>query len=263
MAIKFGPAGLGPVKDAVENLQKYHELGLRACEIAFTYQVYIKKQEDAVKIKKAAEKFGVQLSIHAPYWINLNSAEKDKIEKSKQRILKCCKVGTLLGAKKIVFHPGYYGKKDKKETFQIIKKGILEIIDECKRKKYTPKLAPETTGKKNVFGSVDEIYKLVEETGCSFCLDFAHILARYKKINYKEIFKKFAKETDFHIHFSGIEYSEKGEKRHIITKEKNIKKLLEHLPKNKKIVIINESPQPILDSIKSLKILEKICKKVD
>jgi deoxyribonuclease-4 len=96
--------------------------------------------------------------------------------------------------------------------------------------------------------------RLVQETGCSFCIDFAHILAREKKINYREIFKKFGKFKELHLHFSGIEYGEKGEKRHIVTGEKELKELIENLPKNKDIVIINESPDPLGDSLKAISI---------
>ena len=69
--IKFGPAGLGGVKEAIANLKKYKRLGLEACEIAFTYGVYIKTQIEAEEIGKAAEKLEISLSIHAPYYINL------------------------------------------------------------------------------------------------------------------------------------------------------------------------------------------------
>jgi len=86
MTVKFGPAGLGGIKKAISNLEIYHELGLRACEIAFTYSIYIKEKEDAVKIKKAAKKYKIKLSIHAPYWINLNSDDKEKVKKSKEKI---------------------------------------------------------------------------------------------------------------------------------------------------------------------------------
>jgi len=248
MSIKFGPAGLRGVKEAISNLELYHKLGLRACEIAFTYSIYIKEKEDAVKIGKAAKKLGIMLSIHAPYWINLNSEDKEKLRKSKERILKCCEVGTWLGAYRVVFHPGYYGK-DKNHAYEKIKKEILEIQREIKKRKYTPKLAPETTGRVNVFGGIDEISKLSEETGCGFCIDFAHILARYKSYNFKEVFKKFNKHKQLHLHFSGIEYGEKGEKYHKKTTRKEWKKLLGNLPKNKKIVIINESPSPVEDSV--------------
>ncbi len=258
MTIRFGPAGLGRVKDAVFNLERYHKLELKACEITFTYSIYIKRKEDAVKIGKAAKKFGIKLSIHAPYWINLNSADKEKIEKSKQRILKCCEVGTYLGAKKVVFHPGYYGKFTKEQTYENIKNQIIEIQKIRKSKRYTAKLAPETTGKINVFGSIDEIKKLVEDTGCDFCIDFAHILARYKSYKFKKVFKKFKEHKNLHIHFSGIEYSEKGEKRHKETKENELKKLISNLPKNKNIIIINESPSSIKDSISGLSIWKKL-----
>jgi len=255
MAIKFGSAGLGGIKEAISNLEMFHKLGLKACEIAFTYGVYIKNKDDALKIGKAAEKFEIKLSIHAPYWINLNSKDKDKIRKSKERILRCCEVGTYLGAYRVVFHPGYYAGMDKGKTYENIKTAILEIQNEIKKKRWKIKLAPETTGKVNVFGSIDEISRLVEETGCGFCLDFAHIIARYKQVDYKFIKKKFKKHKDWHAHFSGIEYGEKGEKRHIKTNTSNWKKLLDNLPKNKNIIIINESPFPVQDSVVGLRLV--------
>ena len=190
MSVKFGPSGIGGVKEAVSNLEKYKKLGITACEIAFTYGAYIKKKEDALKIARAAEKLGIQLSIHGPYWVNLNSEEPEKIEKSKERILKCCEVGTWLGAKKVVFHPGYYGKRGKEESYENIKRAVLEMMDEIKKRKYTCKIALETTGKVNVFGSVDETLRLVRETGCDFCIDFAHILAREKEYKFDEVFEK-------------------------------------------------------------------------
>ena len=257
MTVKFGPAGLGGVKGAVENLKRYSELGLKACEIAFTYSIYIKKKEDAVKIGKAAKKYGIKLSAHAPYWINLNSDDKEKVKKSKERILRCCEVGTWLSAYRVVFHPGYYGKMEKVETYANIKKQILEMQAEMRERKYTPKLAPETTGRINVFGSVDEIYRLCEETGCEFCIDFAHILARYKLYNFKDVFKKFKKHKKFHLHFSGIEYGEKGEKHHKQTSKKEWKKLISNLPKDKEVVIINESPSPVEDSVLGARIYSK------
>ncbi|MBI2047181.1 TIM barrel protein [Candidatus Pacearchaeota archaeon] len=244
--IRFGPAGLGGAKEAVHSLEEYHKKGISACEIAFTYGVYL-KEEDAVEIGKAAKSLGIKLSIHAPYWINLNSAERRKVEESRKRILDCCKIGSLLGAYLVVFHPGYYGKMGKEETYQNIKREIINIVKEIKKRGWKINIAAETTGKVNVFGSVDEILRLVNETGCSFCID---------------ILEKFKSHGDIHIHFSGIEYGEKGEKRHIITPESEIKELLKNLQKNvsksKEITIINESPNPLGDSIKAIRIFKKI-----
>jgi deoxyribonuclease-4 len=257
MQIRFGTAGLGPVKTATEILEKYHKLGLTACEIAFTYSVYIKPNETE-KIKEEAEKLGINLSIHAPYFVNLNSEDKSKIEATKQRILKCCETGEKLGAKIVVFHPGYYLKnEDKEKSYQTIKKGILEILYEIKKQNWKIKIAPETMGKINVFGSIEEISRLANETGCAFCIDFAHVLARDRKVDFEKI-KKLFPESEWHCHFSGIVYGEKGEQHHKPTEKKEWQELLENLPKDKMITIINESPTMVEDSVDGLKIWESL-----
>ncbi len=256
MTIKFGPAGIGSIKEIEKNFEEYKKLGIRTAEIPFTYGVYVKDKITALKIRNASEKFDIQLSIHAPYWINLNSKDLKKAEESKERILRSCEVGEWIGTKNVVFHCGYYEKLSKEETFENIKRKIKEMQEAIKKNKWKIKLAPETMGKVNVFGSVEEIQKLVEETNCSFCLDFAHIFAREKKIDWKKIEKLFL-QKNWHCHFSGIEYGEKGEKHHRITKEQEWKNLLEHIPKNKNIVMINESPSPIEDSVKGLKLFLK------
>ncbi len=256
MTIKFGPAGLGPVKTAEKVLEQYKKFGFKLCEIAFTYSVYIKK-EDAERIGKKAKELGIELTIHAPYFINLNSSEKEKVEASKKRILKCCEIGEELGAKFVVFHPGYYGKTSREETYSKIKKEIKEIVDYLIEKNWKIKIAPETMGKINVFGSIEEVSRLVKDTDCSFCIDFAHILAREKKVEYEKI-KKLFPQKEWRCHFSGIVYGEKGEKHHKTTEKEDWKNLLENLPKDKEINIICESPTLIEDSIEGLKIYEKL-----
>jgi len=261
MSIKFGPAGLGPTNTALKILEEYHKLGLQACEIAFTYSVYI-KPDDAKIIGKIAKELGIDLSIHAQYWINLNSAEKEKRDSSKKRILECCKIGELLGAKVVVFHPGYYTNKgkteqDKIDSFKTIKSEVQEIMSEINKNKWKIRIAPETMGRVNVFGSIEEISKLVKETGCSFCIDFAHILAREKKVDYEYV-KSLFSEREWHVHFSGIVYGDKGEKHHITTEKSEWSALLKNLPKDKEIRIINESPTFVEDSVEGLKIYKKI-----
>ncbi len=251
MAIRFGPAGLGSAASAEDVLETYHKLGLKACEIAFTYSVYIKPDECA-RIREKARELGISLSIHAPYFVNLNSEDAEKRAATKKRILSCCEIGELLGAKLVLFHPGFYGAK-KEEAYDNIKKGILDMLEIIKEKRWKIKIAPETMGKINVFGSIEEIAGLVKETGCSFCIDFAHILARYKKVDYEEIEKAFPYK-DWHCHFSGIVYGDKGEKHHISTGRKEWEELLKNLPKNKNITIINESPTLVEDSVQGLKI---------
>src|SRR3989338_4323 len=261
MAIKFGPAGLGPAATAEKVLEQYHKLGLRACEVAFTYSVYI-KPADAERIGKKAKALEIDLSIHAPYWVNLNSDEKAKIEATKERIMNCCEIGEKLGAKVVVFHPGYYTNKgksgeDREKSYKVIKEGVLDIMQKIKQRGWKIKIAPETMGKVNVFGSIEEVGKLAKETGCAFCIDFAHILARDKKVDYEKVEKLFP-HKEWHVHFSGIVYGEKGEKHHKTTEKKEWTELLKHLPKNKEITIINESPTLVDDSVEGLKIYKKL-----
>lgn len=252
--IKIGPAGMGSVKDADKTFAEYNKFGFRICEIPFTYGVFIKDKKTAENIGKIAKKFDIELTIHAPYWINLNSVERGKIEASKQRILECCKVGTWVGASRVIFHCGFYGKMTKEKTFENIKERIIEIKKECEKKNYSLLLCPEIMGKINVFGSIEEIYSLSEQTGCSFCIDFAHILARYKDYKFEEVKNLFKKNKEWHVHFSGIEYGDKGEKHHNLTSEKEIEILLKNLPKDEIITLVNESPNPIEDSVKTIKL---------
>lgn len=250
MTLSIGPAGLGPVKTALATLESYHAKGFRACEIAFTYGAYIKKEEDARAIGARARELGIALSIHASYFVNLASEDAVKRAATHARILECCKVGNWLGAHRVVVHPGYYGK-DKEASYQTIKKGVEAVMHEIARNRWTILLAPETMGKVNVFGSLDEIARLVRETGCSFCLDFAHMLARDKKVDYARVAELFPGKS-WHVHFSGIAYGDKGEKHHIPTEKKAWKELFAHLPHDKAITLVNESPTMIEDCIEGI-----------
>ena len=170
--------------------------------------------------------------------------------------MNCCEIGELLGAKVVVFHPGYYGD-DRIRAYTAVKEGILELLSNIKKKGWKIKIAPETMGKINVFGSIDEISRLAKETGCSFCIDFAHILARDKKVNYDEI-KKLFPQKEWHCHFSGIEYGEKGEKNHKKTTREEWLTVLKNLPKDKDIRIINESPDMVVDAVDGMNLWGKV-----
>jgi deoxyribonuclease IV len=141
---------------------------------------------------------------------------------------------------------------DEDISYNNIKKSILEMKEEIKKNRWKINIGPETMGKVNVFGSIEQISRLAKETSCSFCLDFAHILAREKKVNYERINNLFGGYDSWHCHFSGIEYGDKGEKRHLKTSNEAWKELLKNLPKNKEITIINESPEMTEDSKEGL-----------
>jgi deoxyribonuclease IV len=259
--IDFGPSGLGPVNTAIKTLESFEKQGISACEIAFTYGPYIKKEE-AIEIGKKAKDKKVILTIHAPYYINLNSEDKAKIFMSKKRILDSCEIGSYLGAKRIIFHAGFYGKMDKEKTYENIKREITELISQIKKNKWEIELCPEIMGKRNVFGSIEEIARLVKETNCGFCIDFAHVLARYGDKKFEEILKMFPNKK-WHCHFSGINYGEKGEKNHIPIIKQEWIDLFDFFEKlDKEIVLICEAPEPMVDVIKGKNLwLEKYSEK--
>jgi len=257
--IYLGPAGVGG--ETLQGLQHIKDVGLNAVEIEFVRQVYM-TNEVAKQAGALIKKLKLKTSIHAPYFINLASEEKPKIHASINRILQSCERGHYLGADYIVFHPGYYGKKNPTETYEIIKNAILDMQKTIKQKKWKVNLAPETTGKVSVFGNLDETLQLVKETKCHFTIDFAHLKARHQgKINYPEIFDKIKNFPHIHAHFSGIEWSAKGERKHLLTTKQDLLPLLKEILKRKTdITIINESPDPLGDSLKTKELLEEIKK---
>jgi len=255
--IRLGPAG-SPMKSTLDGLGYIKKIGLNAMEVEFTYGVRM-QNELAKEIGKLAEKLDISLSVHAPYYINLASADKEKIESSKKRILDSCERAHYLKASHVVFHPGFYGKLKENECYEIIKKEIIEMQDIIKENKWKTELAPETTGKKSQFGSLSEILKLRDEIKCSICVDFAHLHARNSSINYTSVFDQLSGLRHIHSHFSGIEFTEKGERRHLIMKKSDFIHLAREILKRKTdITIICESPITWEDSLKMKEILEEL-----
>jgi deoxyribonuclease-4 len=256
MKVKLGPAGTSGL-GYEEGLKKCDELGLEALECEFTYGVRMSNAQ-AREVGKLAKELGVSLSVHAPYYINLNSKERVKVTASKERILQSCERGHYLGAKYIVFHAGFYTGMDKELVYNNIKKEIVLLQKEIK--KWDVVLAPETTGKMSQFGDLDELLRLRKETGCGICVDFAHLKARnVGKIDYDSVFKKLNVLGHVHSHFAGIEWTAKGERRHLLTETKDIKELIGYIKKYKvDITIINESPDPLGDSLKTKNVLEHL-----
>jgi deoxyribonuclease IV len=266
MELRIGPSGLGGKNEAIANLERYAKLGLKVCELAFTYSVYLDKKSAEI-IGKRAKELDISLSIHAPYFVNLNSNEQAKIEATEKRILSCCEIGHALSAgdstskTSIVFHPGYYGD-DRILALKTIKERIGALQEIVDKEKWNVVLCPELMGKINVFGSIDEIAEIVKEVGCGCCIDFAHVWARSQGDNkFAEIEKAFGKMEKWHCHFSGIIYTDKGEKEHRHTEPaewKNLFNFLKKLKSVKKIDIVCEAPDPASDAKEGLEISKKI-----
>ncbi len=256
--IRLGPAG-SPGKSTIEGISIVKDSGLDAMEVEFVYGIKM-SNELAKQVGEAAKKAGVILSVHGPYYINLASAEKEKVEASVKRIIDSCERAHHLGARCVVFHAAFYGKLTKEQCYALVKKEVRYIIDHVKKKGWDVVPCPETTGKGSQFGDLDELVKLSKETGCGICVDFAHIKARNNgTIDYDEVMEKIKDVKELTCHFSGIEYTAKGERKHLLTPEAEIKKLLTAIVKhNINATVINESPDPLGDSIKAKKILSSI-----
>lgn len=224
----FGTAGIPnpmAISSTLKGIQQIRKLGLDCLEIEFVKG--IKMGTDLAKeIKRVASASQIKLSIHAPYYINLNSAEEGKRLSSQERLLTSARIAKICGAESVIFHPGYYGKKIPAETYNNVRKGIIEIISILKAERNNIILRPETMGKKTQFGSLEETLRLCREIeGILPCLDFSHIHAREGKINsyseFQRVFKKVEKKLgsqalkNIHIHISGAEYNAKGERKHV------------------------------------------------
>ena len=265
--IYIGTAGIPSITegDTLQGIKDVKKIGLDAMELEFVRNVYLKK-DNAIEVGKIAKELKIKLSIHASYFINLCNPEK--VEDSKKRIIDSCEIGHYVGAKYIVFHPGYYGKLSKEQAYELVKKGCEELRKEIDKNRWDVFLGLETTGKKSQFGTLDEILKICDEVkGCRPIIDFAHIFARQGgKIDYSDVLDKMKKFKEIHTHFSGIEFTDKGEKRHlpISTNQPDFKKLGKKLlnrgfeGKERDIIIICESPLIEQDGLKMKKIIEKL-----
>ena len=232
----FGTAGI-PHKasspSTLSGIRQIPELGLDCLEVEFVKGIKI-GSDLAQDIGKAAAENKVALSAHAPYFINLNSPEEGKRLASQDRLLSSARMAELCGAETVVFHPGYYGRNTPEEAFENIKKSIAEVVSILNMERTRVVLRPETMGKKSQFGSLEEILQLCREVdGILPCVDFSHIHARDGKANtyigFQRILKKIEKKLgpkgleNMHIHISGVEYTDKGELKHIDLKESDFR----------------------------------------
>ena len=257
--ILFGTAGI-PLsaipRTTADGIKHARKLGLGAMELEFVRSIHITKDK-APDVKKAAEENNIVLTCHAPYFINLNSLEKAKVEASIDRILNSARIANLCGGYSVCFHSGFYMGQEPKKAYDTIKQNLKEITSTLKKEGNNIWIRPETTGKETQFGNVDEILQLSQELDNVMpCVDFAHFHARTngKYNTYKEfasilevIEKKLGKKglEETHIHITGIAYGHKGEKNHLNLKESDLKyeELLKCLKDfNVKGVVISESP---------------------
>ncbi len=211
----------GSYPEAFEILK---EMNLDGMELEFVHGVRISDTTRAL-VKKLAAEQDLVLTAHAPYYINLNAREQEKIDASVRYITETAQAGVDVGAYSITYHAAFYLGQDKDEVFKKVCAQVEKIMA-------APAcgaiwVRPETTGKVTQWGDLDEIVRLSKEFDrCLPCVDFAHLHARTNGgMNdydaFAAILQKMGDELgayaleNFHGHVAGIAYSEKGEKNHL------------------------------------------------
>ncbi|MBI4451081.1 TIM barrel protein [Candidatus Woesearchaeota archaeon] len=233
-------------------------LGLDAMEMEFTHSVSVSKQL-ATEVRKAAQDSNIVLTCHGQYFVNLASLEKAKQRASIERMLLAARTVGWCGGYSITWHLAFYQGQEKEAVYQQVKTAVQHVVKTLQDEGNTVWIRPETTGKATQWGDVDEVIRLSQDVEQVLpCIDFAHIHARAngKENTYDEFCATLAKIEkglgkdalkNMHIQVSGMEYTEKGERRHLPLKDKgskfNYKDLLKAFKEFKLAgVVINESP---------------------
>jgi len=229
--VRFGPAGIPigtPGKGAASGVGYCRQLGLGAMEIEFVHGVNM-KEDAARETGAAAKKNDVLLSCHAPYYINCCSDELAKIDASVRHIVASALAAYWLGASPVVIHTGFYMKRAPSECRKIACRTYERCFEEMSALKIRGvALGAELTGKTSAYGSLDEIIDLASEFGLAKMapvIDYAHYHAREGRLqevgDYLKILEKVEKGLgsaaagNFHCHFSGIAFTDKGERNHL------------------------------------------------
>jgi deoxyribonuclease IV len=243
-------------RNMVNGIKRIAELGLGAMELEFVYGARMTDSE-ADQILNTARKLKVRLTAHAPYFINLNAQENDKLVASQDRLLQTAHIAKLCGVGDIAFHAAFYMKVNPEEVMTQVKKLLTGIMAEIKKENRYILLRPELMGKPSQFGSLEELLNLCSEVeGLAPCIDFAHLHSRGGKYNsyyefksaLTQIEKKLGRPAldNLHMHLSGINYNPKaGELSHLNVRESDLQytELLQALKEmDVKGVVICESP---------------------
>ncbi len=227
----FGPGGnseafrLAGKKSTLEAPAWVEEIGLDAYEYEAGNGLTAGPTALAA-IGEQAKLHHVRMSYHTPYFISLSGVDPEKRLKSVEYIRQSIGASVLLGAKTIVVHTGSAAKISREEAMALAADTLVHTLEEVDPQGV--KIGLETMGKKNQLGTLDEVITLCKiDPAFVPVVDFGHLNARdcggvFKSVDdYLRVFDRIAKELDpdvaqnLHCHFSKIEWTVSGEKRHL------------------------------------------------
>ena len=225
MSATFGPAGNAesfPYKSSVDAPRWLNELGLDCYEYQCGKGVRV-KEDTAVALGKQAQEHGISLSLHAPYFINLANPDPDSQEKTIGYITSSCLVADQMGATRVVIHSGALMKRTREEAMNIALPFLRRILAVCEDQGFGHiTLCPETMGKINQLGDLDEVLRLCQvHESLIPCVDFGHLYARSlgkdegaeaveRMLSRMESELGTDRASRFHSHFSHIEFTPNG-----------------------------------------------------
>ena len=208
-------------------------IGLDALELGWVRAVRVTEQTCAT-IQATGNEQDVLISIHAPYYINLNATDEEWVN-SRKRLMDAAIYGNLAGATDIIFHPGSYFGKPPTEVLPIVIQRLQDCLEKIRSTGNHVTLRPETMGKSAMLGSLEDTLAMAKAlAGVEPCIDFAHLHARpgdgsvntYDEFSHiLEVYGNTLGNESFthlHIHLSGIQYGDKGEKEHLPLKESDL-----------------------------------------
>ncbi len=236
---RFGPAGVPPY---------FREIGAELVDVplllrqegldAFEYQasrwgqVPQMKQEPAEQLNSEAKKNDVLLSVHGSYFVNL-AGTKEVVDASKRRLIACATGAKWMGAYVVVFHLGYYGAAGRAKSFSDCVQALRDTVQTMQSVGLgNVKLGPETMGKHTQVGTSEEILTICETVeGTQLVIDWGHMHARTGgRLATADDFRAVVEQAEkrlgseairaMHCHFSKIEFTRHGERRHHILDEK-------------------------------------------
>ena len=257
--LKFLTAGI-PLRTKPRTYKKAFSdlisMGLDGIEVEFVRGVKM-SEANIQEIIGLAKPNNMVLTAHAPFYVNLNSQEPDKIVASIDRIIETARMAKTLGLYSIVFHAAYYMEMPQEDVYQKVKDGFDKIMQVVQDEDIDIFVRPETTGKATQWGNLAEVIRISKEYDKVLpCIDFSHLYARtiggYNTYDdFCNIFETIGNELgsfaleNFHAHVAGIEYTSKGERKHLIFEESqfNYRDLLRAFKAfDVKGVVVCESP---------------------
>lgn len=230
--IRFGTAGTSDsfsvmgYKTSMDVPEYTARMGLNAFEYQCGRGVRL-GLDKAEKMARLAQPKDILFSVHAPYYISMSSMEDDKRLNSIDYILQSCALVKALGGKRVIFHSGSCGKQSREAALEKALDTMRRTVEACDAAGFGDlTLCPETMGKIGQLGTLDEVLALCSvDQRITPCIDFGHLNARtlggiQTKQDYADILDRMGealgddRAKNFHVHFSRIEFTNGGEKRH-------------------------------------------------